>query len=233
MANKYVYGNEFQSRTMFFCLYPESQQCIIDNIINSGYEYCGILHDKDLEDNGELKKPHYHFLIEFTNPKLYSTVCKKIGFEFKKKPDGSGCPVYGEPCRRFKDCQKYLVHVGYEDKYQYSSDELFGSDLLLSRVKALLSTPDENSQMRLLLDIFDNYDGILSFRTALNLALKYNLYSTFRRGGSLLGKVIEEYQHDKLSSVYEDYVEKSNLYRSKLDELYVIEDKKVFKGRYD
>lgn len=210
--DKYIYGSEFQSRCMFLELYPESHQLQIDNLLNSGWSYVGILHDKDTNLEGELKKSHYHFLIEFDNPKLYSTVCNKLGFSFKKDKDGKGLPPYGEPCKRFKDCAKYLVHKGTDDKYQYSVDELFGEDLLFGKVKQLLTCPDENTQMRLLLDIFDNYNGILTFRVALNLALKYNLYSTFRRGGALLGKVIEEYQHSEMERKYEDMKDTINKY---------------------
>lgn len=214
MANKekYIYGSEFQSRCMFLELYPESHQLQIENLLNSGWSYVGILHDKDTNLEGEIKKAHYHFVIEFDNPKLYSTVCNKLGFSFKKDKDGKGLPPYGEPCKRFKDCAKYLVHKGTDDKYQYSVDELFGEDLLLGKVKQLLTSPDENTQMRLLLDIFDNYNGILTFRVALNLALKYNLYSTFRRGGALLGKVIEEYQHSEMERKYEDMKDTINKY---------------------
>lgn len=73
--------------------------------------------------------------------------------------------------------------------------------------------------MRLLLDIFDNYDGVLTFRVALNLALKYNLYSTFRRGGALLGKVIEEYQHDEISAKYDELTSRISVYKDKWDKL--------------
>lgn len=215
--DKYIYGSEFQSRCMFLELYPESHQLQIENLLNSGWSFVGILHDKDTDLDGNIKKSHYHFLLEFDNPKLYSTVCNKLGFSFKKDKDGKGLPPYGEPCKRFKDCARYLVHKGTDDKYQYSVDELFGDDLLLGKVRQLLSSPDENTQMRLLLDIYDNYEGILTFRVALNLALKYNLYSTFRRGGALLGKVIEEYQHDEYSKRYDELTERINYYNDKLD----------------
>lgn len=214
---KYVYGTEFQSRLVFLELYPDSQQLQIDNLKNSGWSYVGILHDKDIRDDGELKKPHYHFLIDFGKvPKLYSTVCRKLGFHFKKNDDGSGLPVYGEPCRNFKSCATYLIHQGIPDKYQYDIEELFGDDILLGNVKQLLSSPDENTQMRLLLDIYDNYEGILTFRIALNLALQNNLYSTFRRGGSLLAKVIEEYTRDELSLKYREAQEMQDRYFEKI-----------------
>lgn len=215
--NKYVYGNEFQSRSMFLVLYPESQQNIIDNLLNSSIDYCGILHDKDMTDSGEIKKPHYHFLLQFDNPKLASTVCRQLGFEFNKNKDGTGIPPYIEPCRKFKDCAKYLVHKGEEDKYQYEKECLFGS--LTESVTKLLVEPDENTQMRLLMDIFDNYNGLLTFRTALNLALKYNLYSTFRRGGSLLVKVIEEYQHEDMEIEHRKASDMYNKYKDKYDKL--------------
>lgn len=214
--NNYVYGTEFQSRCIFLELYPESQQLQIDNLLNSGWSYVGILHDKDVNLDGEIKKAHYHFIIEFDNPKLFSTVCNKLGFTFKKDKDGKGLPPYGEPCKRFKDCAKYLIHKGKDDKYQYDVNEMFGDDMLLDRIKHLILSPDENTQMRALLDIYENYTGMLTFRVALNLALKYNMYSVFRRGGSLLVKVIEEFQQDELSLKYREADEMYNKYYEKI-----------------
>lgn len=216
--DKYVYGDEFQSRCMFLELYPVSHQLQIDNLLNSGWSYVGILHDKDMKLDGTLKKPHYHFVIEFDNPKLFSTVCNKLGFSFKKE-NGKGLPPYGEPCRKFKDCVTYLTHKGKDDKYQYEVDALFGDELMLGKVKQLISSPDENTQMRLLLDIFDNYNGLLTFRVALNLALKYNLYSTFRRGGALLGKVIEEYQRTEFQNKYNEYVASKERFDCRFEEI--------------
>ena len=72
-----------------FVLYPESQANII--------EYCQqnipcawALHDKDIYENddpkgnykqGDLKKPHVHFVCRFPNQRYFSAIAKELGVE--------------------------------------------------------------------------------------------------------------------------------------------------------
>ena len=45
------------------CYHLEQLNAIITSPDIKNYAY--ILHDKDKQENGELKKPHYHFLVQF------------------------------------------------------------------------------------------------------------------------------------------------------------------------
>ena len=44
-----------------------------------GEQYAYILHDKDCDDNGELKKAHWHIVFYFENARVISGVGKWLG----------------------------------------------------------------------------------------------------------------------------------------------------------
>ncbi|WP_429983777.1 Rep family protein, partial [Mycoplasmopsis bovis] len=49
--------------------WPESMnQDWYDQLVSSGLQATFILHDKDIDENGEPKKPHYHFILAWENP---------------------------------------------------------------------------------------------------------------------------------------------------------------------
>lgn len=77
----------------------------------SSYAY--ILHDKDILDNtGELKKPHYHIILLFHKQEHTKPILKL----FKTN-------VY-ETIKNLNGCIQYLVHKGYDNKYQYNVDDV-------------------------------------------------------------------------------------------------------------
>lgn len=103
-----------------FVLYPESQQSIIDYCMEN-LPCAWALHDKDTythdsEDGsyktGDLKKPHYHFVCRFPNPRYFSGIAKEIGV-----------PVNViNRCNSLYKAYVYLWHKDTPDKYQYDSD---------------------------------------------------------------------------------------------------------------
>ena len=114
-------ADKVRSRLWCLLLYPDDDSHLNAlDIIRSSYSYVGILHDKDTwseEDEinnaehklGELKKPHYHIIIKFAQPRWNTAVSDELGIALN----------YFEPCRSFKNAGVYLVHSGIDDKYQY------------------------------------------------------------------------------------------------------------------
>lgn len=76
-----------------------------------------ILHDKDTNEDGTLKEPHWHIVLEFENRVLLKSVAKWFGIEenFVEVPTGRNA---------FMSCAKYLVHWKTEEKYQYEWEEV-------------------------------------------------------------------------------------------------------------
>lgn len=123
-------------------LYPDSTsyRCdVVQNLIRVYYkEYAFALHDKDVygEDDakkwysrhdtdfphkfGEVKKPHIHWLIR-TGSTTVNAVANRLGLsvndvEFFTAPKNSG------RVDLFKREFRYLIHLGYPDKYQYTAN---------------------------------------------------------------------------------------------------------------
>ena len=84
-------------------------------------EYAYILHDKDKDEKGILKKPHFHLVINMENATSVFTIAKKFDIlpNFINLPQGKSA---------FGDCVEYLTHQSEEEqkkgKFLYSDDEV-------------------------------------------------------------------------------------------------------------
>lgn len=77
-----------------------------------------ILHDRDVDNiTGEIKKPHYHFVVRFQNARWNTSLSEDLNIT----------PNYIEESRSLKRSLLYLIHYYDEDKYQYSLEDVEGS----------------------------------------------------------------------------------------------------------
>jgi len=87
----------------------------LNSTIDVGYKY--ILHDKDVDKDGNLKKPHYHILFQSiltaTHWKAFYSLANVKHHEDFFSPDGA---------------EKYLSHEDNEDKHHYDKSEVKTSD---------------------------------------------------------------------------------------------------------
>uniref|UniRef100_A0AAU8AZ40 Replication protein n=1 Tax=Dulem virus 75 TaxID=3145786 RepID=A0AAU8AZ40_9VIRU len=88
------------------------EQPDIKNVSAQRWAY--ILHDKDIEKDGSLKKAHYHILLEFVNPRSVSSVAKMLGIA-----ENMVEIVYSVEGSRL-----YLTHANAPDKTQYDVSEV-------------------------------------------------------------------------------------------------------------
>ena len=117
-------------------------------------EYAYILHDKDIDDKGKLKKPHYHVYLWFNSATDISQVATWFGI-----PENMIKKIKG----RKKDVLKYLSHKNAPTKYQYDETEI------TTNIDLTKYTNDENDYSRL--SDFNNY----SYAEHINY-----LYETFK-----------------------------------------------------
>lgn len=102
-----------KERYWTFVLYPES---VVENwreqLEQLGLQ-CAIspLHDKDINDNGEKKKPHYHVLLCFNGPTTYNKV-----LTITKSLNGT-IPQRVLSC---KGIIRYFSHKDNPEKFQYN-----------------------------------------------------------------------------------------------------------------
>ena len=95
-------------------IYPESAPSDwLQLLTDTGLPCCiSPLHNRDIDDDGSLKKPHYHILICFSGPTTYNNVLsiiQMLGSSVLKE-------VYS-----VKGCYEYWIHKNNPDKAQYSS----------------------------------------------------------------------------------------------------------------
>lgn len=180
-----------RSRAWCLVLYPEddSHAACVDLLRKSGFAYALILHDKDTylegesegHEAGELKKPHWHIVLRLQNPRWRDALAKELGI----------APNYLEPCRNRDSALLYLIHDGYDDRYQYDVSEVQGP-LALNLAK-LLVDDDEGQRVKTIIQLIDDIPGRVYYKDILLKACDSGLYGEFRRLGSGVKWLIEEH----------------------------------------
>lgn len=102
-----------QSRKFSGTFYPDSETYNADDVIQTIQEYfdewAWIVHDKDVDENGELKKPHVHWVGSIANPVPLTTISNRLTV-----PEQFVAFV-----KSWKGSIRYLVHASNPEKAQY------------------------------------------------------------------------------------------------------------------
>jgi hypothetical protein len=97
------------------------------NFLNQlGLQYWAILHDSDVDDNGILKKPHWHIVLSMPRGKRLKTLLNDIKNGLTLDDINQ---VSIRDCVTLNGAVRYLIHLDDSDKYQYSSDLVLTNDL--------------------------------------------------------------------------------------------------------
>ena len=108
-----------RSRSFAFVIYPEScpenWRDIIDQFHVAWAE--SPLHEFDTDDNGEVKKPHWHVVLAFDSVKTVDQVKKLI------EPLNCTIPIMVNSLRGMV---RYFAHLDNPEKHQYSVDQIIG-----------------------------------------------------------------------------------------------------------
>lgn len=102
-----------RTRNWTIVLYPESVPENWRDIIDAWHiEWVeSPLHDKDINADGEPKKPHWHILLMFGGVKSYEQVMELI--------EPLNCPI-AKRCHNAKSLVRYMAHLDNPDKAQYN-----------------------------------------------------------------------------------------------------------------
>lgn len=129
-----------RARKWVFVTYPHDSEPDNWQEIMKEQNYCCALHDKDVDENGELKKEHRHWYLEFDGKKSLEQVKSIIA------PLGGTLPLV---CSSPRGSVRYLIHKDDPDKYQYTLDIIYNhgcdidkyfqlSDLEISERKSII-----------------------------------------------------------------------------------------------
>lgn len=124
---------ETRSRLWVFVAYPESLPENWLDIVAEWHVPCCVspLHDRDINADGEQKKPHYHIVLQFTGNKSYQQIVDLIA--------PLNCTV-PQKVNSLKGQVRYLIHYDNPDKAQYNKADLkyfggFDPDLYLGNTE--------------------------------------------------------------------------------------------------
>ena len=99
------------------CYHEEQLQAVIQS--QDVKYYAHILHDKDTLSDGTLKKPHYHFVVQFTR--------NQRGSYFKRYNTDDMGMVFPKPVNDPEAAYNYLIHdtetAKKDGKYLYAAAE--------------------------------------------------------------------------------------------------------------
>ena len=179
-------SQKFRDRKFVMVLYPEdpTHAAAMEKLKSGGYNFAAIKHDKDVTENGEKKKDHWHVVVRFKNAVWNTSIAKDLGIT----------PNYLEACKDVDSALLYLVHFGNEDKFQYEYEAVFGP--LKVRLATLLAEPDEGARVLTILDIIEKTPGCISYSDLLKKAVAAGVYADLRRMGTIGVALVREHNDE-------------------------------------
>ncbi len=149
-------------------------------------EACWIRHDQDVKEDGELKKPHYHFVIKLKNPCTLSALAKRLEVNENML----------EYVKNVNSSLKYLIHYGDDNKFQYDPrDVSSNSDVFKNRFLDLVTKDIKESDK--VLSIYEFINGVkkpINVNMLFKYVQKHNLWDAYRRNYAIIKDLT--YQHN-------------------------------------
>lgn len=110
-------SKDIKKRYWAFVLYPESApEDWHDKLRETGLQ-CAIspLHDKDLNPDGTVKKPHWHVIAAYDGPTTFNNV--------KSLTAALNAPI-PQPLAQIRGYYRYFTHKDNPEKYQYDENDI-------------------------------------------------------------------------------------------------------------
>lgn len=196
MSNKHRYW--------WFILYPESSPPDWKEILKFRGLPVAIspLHEFDLKnEEGELKKPHYHVILCYSGPTTFNSVkCLTVDELHATIPKPLDC---------IKGAYDYLTHKNDSYKYQYSVDEIELLNGFEISEMVELSERDQAELDMSVLDIIDD-NNIAEYHQLLRFCRRsdnFRMYNYVRTHTIHLNTYITSRRHSGAKSD-EEYIEK-------------------------
>lgn len=162
-------------------LYPEQTEHInAYNIIKANYSFASIVHDRDINEDGELKKVHMHVIIRLQNTQENSSLAKNLGIR-----EGLVCNILS-----LKGSLEYLIHFNNPDKYQYPLDCVYG-DLKPTLIDFINSGIPECERFKQLLYLINNEKPTTTYQLTM-LCVENGYYDLLRKNSYLLIQLIKK-----------------------------------------
>lgn len=180
-----------RSRVFNLLLYPNEDESHKKALlyIENNFSYAYICHDRDKDNQGELKKSHTHIVVQFSNAKWKNSLAEELAIT----------PNYIEKSRSLEKSLLYLIHYGNSDKEEYFKEEVKGP--LKNKLELLLlkKTSTEEDIIISLLNYIKSQD-YLTITDFVTFTCSCGLYSYYRRSQSTFKSIIEEHNYNIMKS---------------------------------
>lgn len=168
------------SRNWEVVIYPDSESYVADDVLDKVTEYftqwCYILHDRDVNDDGSAKKSHYHVYGKLDTPRTPQSVANALGVGVASLRTVSS----------WRAAVRYAVHLDHPDKYQYSVDGVSAN----FNLGKLLTVDDDVQAARIFSFINSSRCTSVSVLTA--WAFDNCCYPALRRGFAVWSRLLSE-----------------------------------------
>lgn len=199
------------SRNFHLVLYPDSTtydllQVLSENVVNLKFcsKWAFAVHDQDQNDDGSLKKSHYHLVISCKYPVRYCDVLSKLGL-----PESSmTLPDVNSKTRTFRSMVRYLVHADSPKKYQYEIASISAN----FDTSSFFDDASGNDASSAFLELLDFMSQKTSSRRSVALyAASCGLLGYYRQYYRVLWDIIEHeswYEKNNVLETLEDSIDK-------------------------
>lgn len=157
-----------KSKYWTFLMYPDSMPENWKEIIEKWFIPVAVspIHNKDIEKDGSIKKPHYHVVIYYVNTTTYNKIKSMI------EPLGA---KYAEPVISFEGMYDYLTHKRNPEKAQYNEEEI--TKINFNDIKELTGYSESEIEeiKRSIIEIINN-KKIFEFKQIYDYCNKNQLY---------------------------------------------------------
>ena len=154
--------------------------------LSTSQECCWIRHDKDLNDDGEYKKPHYHFVLKLKNACTISALSKNSFI-----PENLIEPIK----KSLNGALKYLIHFQLDDKYQYSAEEVQSNSIKLKEkfMKLVTEQISEVQKVITIQDYIEKKTSYVSWSELGKFAQENDFWDAFRRNLTYFDKLLNSH----------------------------------------
>lgn len=169
-----------RSRTWMILLYPDNEEhkAVLDGkLAELDWNYAGRVHDQE-------GKEHHHVVVLFKDGRKNADIAADLGIDKR----------WLRAWDRQKKALRYLCHRDNPEKYQYSTDGIYGT--IAEKAVAACAKGNELSEtqsVQEIVNILSGIDGFVSYQFFLGLVAEKGLFSVFRRMGILGVRLLDEH----------------------------------------
>lgn len=159
----------------------------------NGYRYYYLNHDKDVDDNGEPKKEHIHFIIYTTRDKECTT---KQLFSYLNWFDEDGnIPSFAQfrIKNNIRESVKYLTHSSNNSTNKYHYDWMAIQTNDTPYVERVFSEDMESASILLIIRYIDDREDFVKVREVVQMVLDKDIWSVYRRNASIVKSLLDEH----------------------------------------